>query len=206
RLLEGGGQPYVPIKTTWRLNERHYGALQGKSKAETEAQLGPIVREWRRSFSARPPPMEPNHPHWPLIADDPRYRGVDIPRCESLDDTVRRVWSYWEGEICRDLGAGKSVLVMAHANTIRSLVKVLDDVSEEKIKAVKIPTGRPFVYRLGPDFRPVGEPDANGFRGKFISDLMTAGAAVCVGDLEWRLGRCEELMRENPLVVPEDCY
>ncbi|CAM9386546.1 unnamed protein product [Ectocarpus fasciculatus] len=168
QLLDGCDQPYIPVKTSWRLNERHYGALQGRNKAVLEEDIGDIVVEWRRAYGIRPPPMTATHPHWPLITLDDRYRGVNVPESESLRDTAKRVMEYWESDIVPDVRAGKRVVVVAHANTLRSLVKRLDDIDEDAIRNVNIPTGVPFVYDFDADLRPTGEPDENGVRGRFV--------------------------------------
>ncbi|KAG5181644.1 histidine phosphatase superfamily [Tribonema minus] len=172
RMLEGAAQPWVPIKTSWMLNERHYGALQGQNKAATEQRLGPIVHEWRRGYAVAPPPMEESHPHWTLIQQDARYAGVDIPLSESLRDTAQRVLKYWRAEVVPDVLAGKKVLVVAHANTLRALVHALDGIDDEAIKGLKIPTGRPFIYKLDANLQPVGEVDRHGFRGRYVDTLM----------------------------------
>ncbi|CAN0215995.1 unnamed protein product [Ectocarpus sp. 6 AP-2014] len=168
-LLDGCDQPYIPVKTSWRLNERwHYGALQGRNKAVLEEDMGDIVIEWRRAYGIRPPPMTETHPHWPLISLDDRYRGIKVPESESLRDTAKRVMEYWESDIVPDVKAGKRVVVVAHANTLRSLVKKLDDIDEAAIRNVNIPTGVPFIYDFDTDLQPTGEPDKNGVRGRFV--------------------------------------
>ncbi|CAM9844664.1 unnamed protein product [Scytosiphon promiscuus] len=204
RLLDGSGQPYVPIKTSWRLNERHYGALQGRNKATLEEAMGEVVVEWRRAYGVRPPPMTDSHPHWPLISLDSRYRGLKIPESESLRDTANRVMEYWESDVVPDIRAGKRVLVVAHANTLRSLVKRLDDVHEDAIRNVNIPTGEPFVYDFDADLKPIGEPDQHGFRGRFVGDMMAEKDAA-VDEYKRREQACQDKWEENPEVVPEEC-
>ncbi|CAN0121507.1 unnamed protein product, partial [Hapterophycus canaliculatus] len=152
---------------------RHYGALQGRNKATLEEAMGEVVVEWRRAYGVRPPPMTDTHPHWPLISLDSRYRGLKIPESESLRDTANRVMEYWESDVVPDIRAGKRVLVVAHANTLRSLVKRLDDVHEDAIRNVNIPTGEPFVYDFDADLKPIGEPDEHGFRGRFVGGEPT---------------------------------
>ncbi|CAN0050727.1 unnamed protein product [Pylaiella littoralis] len=133
-----------------------------------EEAMGKIVVEWRRSYTAKPPAMTDTHSHWPLITLDPRYQGLEIPESESLKDTAIRALGYWESEIVPDIRAGKKVIVVAHANTLRGLVKKLDDIHEDAIRNINIPTGEPFVYEFGADLKPIGEPDEYGFRGRFV--------------------------------------
>ncbi|CAM9720721.1 unnamed protein product [Ectocarpus sp. 4 AP-2014] len=205
RLLDGCGQPYVPVKTSWRLNERHYGALQGRNKATLEEAMGEVVVEWRRAYGVRPPPMTDTHPHWPLISLDSRYQGLKVPQSESLRDTANRVMEYWESDIVPDIRAGKRVIVVAHANTLRSLVKRLDDVEEDAIRNVNIPTGEPFVYDFDADLKPIGEPDEYGFRGRFVGDLMAEKDAA-VNEYKRREEACHTKWEENPEAVPEECW
>lgn len=174
-LLEGLDQQWVPIKTSWRLNERHYGALTGINKAEAEAMLGPIVREWRKGYDVRPPKMQPSHPVWRSIMQDSRYEGINIPLTESIKDCAKRAMGYWEREIVPDIRAGKRVLIVSHANTIRSMVHSLDSMSNDALKKFSVPTGKPLVYYLDENMRPVGQADENGCRGTFIdgSDILT---------------------------------
>jgi 2,3-bisphosphoglycerate-dependent phosphoglycerate mutase len=158
---------WLTVHRSWRLNERHYGALQGLNKAETTAQFGEKqVLVWRRSY-AEPPPL--------LKADDPRYPGhdrryADVPReqlplTESLKDTVARFLPYWHERIAPEVRAGRRVVIAAHGNSLRALVKYLDGVSEEEIVGLNIPTGIPLVYELQDDLRPIrhyylGDPEA----------------------------------------------
>ncbi|CAM9219728.1 unnamed protein product [Chrysoparadoxa australica] len=201
KILEGSEQPWVPIKTHWRLNERHYGNLQGWNKEKTLQRLGDIVTAWRRSYDVRPPPMTEEHPHWPLIAHDSRYKGIEIPHGESIADTELRVKEYWDGPIASDIKAGKSVLVVAHANSLRALVHHLDKgINTENIK---LPTGRPFVYRLDENLSPVGEPDENGFTGQFVSDMV--GADEFSGNFTRLSNACAEGLEQDPTVLPEEC-
>jgi 2,3-bisphosphoglycerate-dependent phosphoglycerate mutase len=156
---------WVPVDRSWRLNERHYGALQGLSKAETAAQFGEAqVHRWRRSYRVRPPQLEPGDPRWER--DDPRYAELsdeELPRGESLADTIARVLPFWHETIAPALRAGQRVLVVAHGNSLRGLVMHLDRLREEEIAALTIPTGMPLVYRLTTDLRAIdhrylGEP------------------------------------------------
>lgn len=158
---------YLPVHNDWRLNERHYGALQGLNKAETAEKFGEAqVKLWRRSYDVQPPALEPSDPRFP--GRDPRYRGLgdaDLPRTECLKDTVARVMPYWEGVIAPAVAAGQRVLVAAHGNSLRALVKYLDDVSDEEIVGLNIPTGVPLVYELDDRIRPIrhyylGDPAA----------------------------------------------
>ncbi len=141
---------WVPVEKTWRLNERHYGALQGLNKAETARLRGEaVVHAWRRSFAARPPALERDDPRFP--GHDPRYRDVPpelLPTTESLEDTLKRVLPYWQGTIVPALQAGKRVLVVAHGNSLRALVTYLDGIPEEAVPGLHIPTGVPRVYEL----------------------------------------------------------
>ena len=151
-MLEEADLMWVPVTKSWRLNERHYGDLQGKNKAETAREYGDEqVHVWRRSFTVRPPLLDPASDANP--ADDARYRTPDIdpgelPLGESLEDTLRRVLPYWEAEIAPRLREGKNVLIAAHGNSLRALIKHLEKVSDDDISAVNIPTGQPKVYEF----------------------------------------------------------
>jgi 2,3-bisphosphoglycerate-dependent phosphoglycerate mutase len=148
---------WVPVHRSWRLNERHYGALQGLDKAETAARLGSAqVQRWRRSYRSRPPALEPGDRR--CCDGDPRYAGLrpeDVPRTESLEDTVVRVVPCWRDSISPLLAAGERVLVVAHGNSLRALVKHLEGIGDDEIAALEIPTGVPLIYRLDGDLRPV---------------------------------------------------
>ena len=155
--LEAADLLWLPVKRTWRLNERHYGALQGKDKAETLAEYGPEQFQlWRRSFDVPPPPIAVDDQYSQV--GDPRYANIDgeVPLTESLALVIDRMLPYWEGEIKPDPAAGKTVLVTAHGNSLRGLVKHLDGISDEAIAELNIPTGIPLVYKLDADFRPLG--------------------------------------------------
>ncbi|MGH8745355.1 MAG: 2,3-diphosphoglycerate-dependent phosphoglycerate mutase [Burkholderiales bacterium] len=149
---------WLPVDKSWRLNERHYGALQGLNKAETAAKFGDQqVLVWRRSYATPPPALEPNDPRSP--ARDPRYVGLaedSRPLTECLKDTVARVLPYWNSAIGPAIRAGERVLVVAHGNSLRALVKYLDRVSEPDIMGVNIPTGIPLVYELDAALQPLG--------------------------------------------------
>ena len=154
--LDEMDRTWLPVTNDWRLNERHYGALQGLDKAETLEKFGPEkFMEWRRSFDVPPPPL-PDDAEWSQFGDE-RYADVpdeDFPRTESLKLVIDRLLPYWESDITADLAAGKTVLVTAHGNSLRALVKHLDGMSEEAVVGLNIPTGIPLVYRLDEHLRP----------------------------------------------------
>jgi 2,3-bisphosphoglycerate-dependent phosphoglycerate mutase len=158
---------WIPVYRSWRLNERHYGALQGLNKAETAAAYGDEqVLVWRRSYTTPPPPLEKDDPRSP--AHDPRYAALsngEIPLTECLKDTVERFLPYWKGEIAPAIKSGKRVIIAAHGNSLRALVKHLDEISDEEIVHLNIPTGIPLVYELDDDLKPLrhyylGDPNA----------------------------------------------
>jgi 2,3-bisphosphoglycerate-dependent phosphoglycerate mutase len=148
---------WIPVYRCWRLNERHYGALQGLNKAETAAKYGEEqVHIWRRSYDIRPPALEESDERYP--GHDPRYKGLadsDVPRHECLKDTVARFLPYWHETIAPTILEGKRVLIAAHGNSLRALVKYLDHVSDEEIIDLNIPTGIPLVYELADDLTPL---------------------------------------------------
>ena len=148
---------WIPVHKSWRLNERHYGALQGLNKAETAAQHSEAqVKIWRRSYDIPPPPLTPADPRHP--SRDRRYASLspnELPLTESLKDTVARFMPYWHSAIAPDIRAGKKVLIAAHGNSLRALVKYLDSMSEEAIVEVNIPTATPLVYVLNEDLKPL---------------------------------------------------
>ncbi len=148
--LEAMGRLWLPTEKSWKLNERHYGGLTGLDKAETAAKHGDEqVKIWRRSFDIPPPLPEEGSP-WDL-AKDLRYKGIPIPQTESLKDTIARVLPYWDERIAPDLRAGKRVLIAAHGNSLRALVKHLSGISDADIASLEIPTGQPIVYELADD-------------------------------------------------------
>ncbi|SFI20628.1 MULTISPECIES: phosphoglyceromutase [Microbacterium] len=154
--LDAADRLWIPVKRSWRLNERHYGALQGKDKAQTLEEYGnEQFMLWRRSFDVPPPDLADDDQYSQV--NDPRYADIDgdVPRTESLKLVIDRLLPYWEGEIIPDLKAGKTVLVTAHGNSLRGLVKHLDGISDADIAELNIPTGIPLVYRLGEDFMPL---------------------------------------------------
>ena len=148
---------WIPVHNSWRLNERHYGALQGLNKAEMAQQFGDEqILVWRRSYDVRPPALEPQDERWP--GRDPRYRNLvagELPATECLKDTVSRFLPYWTQTIAPAIQRGERVIIAAHGNSLRALIKYLDDVSEEDIVGLNIPTGTPLVYELGTDLRPL---------------------------------------------------
>lgn len=157
---------WIPTHKTWRLNERHYGALQGMDKAETLKKYGEEqFMLWRRSYDVPPPPMTPDNPHWP--GRDPRYRDLsrtELPATECLKDTLQRFLPYWTSAIMPQLQAGKKVVIAAHGNSLRALVMHLDGLSEEEVIALNIPTGVPLVYELSDNLAPqrhfyMGDPE-----------------------------------------------
>jgi 2,3-bisphosphoglycerate-dependent phosphoglycerate mutase len=155
--LEEAGLGWLPVRRSWRLNERHYGALQGKNKAETRQEFGDEqFMTWRRSYDVPPPPLADDDPLSQVA--DPRYATLPpelIPRTECLKDVVARLLPYWYDVIVPDLAAGRTVLVAAHGNSIRALVKHLDGVGDAEIAELNIPTGIPLSYQLDDAFRPV---------------------------------------------------
>jgi 2,3-bisphosphoglycerate-dependent phosphoglycerate mutase len=166
-VLEELDLMWIPVEKSWRLNERHYGALQGLDKAETVERHGlEQVQLWRRSYDIPPPPLTPDDPHHPVR--DPRYadlRPEQIPLTESLKDTVARFLPYWHESIAPTIRAGKRVVIAAHGNSLRALVKHLDKISDQDIVELNIPTGIPLVYELKDDLTPIrhfylGDPEA----------------------------------------------
>jgi 2,3-bisphosphoglycerate-dependent phosphoglycerate mutase len=152
--LTAAGQAFVPVVKDWRLNERHYGGLTGLNKAETAQRHGEEqVKVWRRSYDVPPPPLEPGGQY--DFHKDRRYAGVDIPDTESLKTTLDRVQPYWEQEIAPHLKRGETLLIAAHGNSLRAIVKLLFQVPDDAIVGVEIPTGNPLVIELDKDLKPV---------------------------------------------------
>ena len=146
-VLEGCGRLWLPEDKDWRLNERHYGGLTGLDKAETAAKHGDDqVKVWRRSFDVPPPPLEPGSEF--DLASDPRYAGITVPATESLKDTIARVLPCWQEKLAPALRRGETVLVAAHGNSLRALVKHLSGISDAEITGLEIPTGQPIIYEL----------------------------------------------------------
>jgi 2,3-bisphosphoglycerate-dependent phosphoglycerate mutase len=148
--LEAMDRLWLPVRKHWRLNERHYGGLTGLNKQEMREKVGDEqVKVWRRSFDVAPPPLDPDSEY--AVASDRRYQGVEVPATESLKDTIARVLPYWDEAIAPALKSGERVLVVAHGNSIRALVKHLSNVGDQDIVGVEIPTGEPLVYELDGD-------------------------------------------------------
>ncbi len=151
--LEAAERLWIPVTKNWQLNERHYGGLTGLNKAETAEKHGEDqVKIWRRSFDTPPPPLEADSEF--DLASDPRYAGIDIPNTESLKLTIERVLPYWEAEILPVLASGETVIISAHGNSLRALVKHLSGISDEEITGLEIPTGQPIVYRFDANMQP----------------------------------------------------
>lgn len=155
-VLEEMDLMWIPVENSWKLNERHYGALQGLNKSETAARYGDEqVKIWRRSYETRPPLLEKADKRYP--GNDPRYAGLEekeIPLGECLADTVARVIPYWEKNITPQIKAGRNLIIVAHGNSIRAMVKYLDNISDKDILELNIPTGVPLVYELDESFKP----------------------------------------------------
>jgi len=159
-VLEILGQQDLPVEKTWRLNERHYGGLTGLNKAETAVKHGEEqVQIWRRSFDTPPPPITPENPFYSVILDDPRYKDgptkEEFPMFESLKLTIERTLPYWNDTIVPKIKEGKSILIAAHGNSLRGIVKYLDNMSDQAIMGLNLPTGIPFVYELDDDMKVV---------------------------------------------------
>jgi 2,3-bisphosphoglycerate-dependent phosphoglycerate mutase len=173
--LEELDRMWIPVHNHWRLNERHYGALQGLNKAETAEKHGmDQVKLWRRSYDIPPPALTPEDPRYP--GKDPRYAGLsksDLPLTESLKDTVARFLPYWHETIAPVVKSGKRVLIAAHGNSLRALVKYLDGVSDQDIVELNIPTGIPLVYELDADMKPI----SHAYLGD-VSAIQAAAQAV----------------------------
>ena len=175
--LDACDRHWIPVKRSWRLNERHYGALQGKDKAQTLAAYGEEQFQlWRRSFDVPPPPIDVNDEF--SQSNDPRYAelGSNVPRTECLKDVVARMLPYWEEAIVPDLKTGKKVLVTAHGNSLRALVKHLDGISDGDIAGLNIPTGIPLLYELNADLTPVKKG------GEYLDPAAAAEAITAVAN------------------------
>ncbi|GAB2780149.1 phosphoglyceromutase [Nocardioides salsibiostraticola] len=175
--LDAADRHWIPVRRSWRLNERHYGALQGKDKKQTQEEYGQEqFMLWRRSFDTPPPPLDDDSEFSQV--NDPQYAdlGDDLPRTECLKDVIVRMLPYWEGEILPDLRAGKTVLIAAHGNSLRGIVKHLDGISDEDIAGLNIPTGMPLVYELDDDFSPVTPG------GRYLDPEAAATAAAAVAN------------------------
>jgi 2,3-bisphosphoglycerate-dependent phosphoglycerate mutase len=171
-MLDEMDRMWIPVETSWRLNERHYGALQGLDKAQTVAKHGEAqVKIWRRSYDIPPPALDLSDPRHPK--NDKRYEGVDVaelPAAESLKDTLQRVLPYWHSRIAPELRAGRNVLVTAHGNSLRAMVKMLDNEPEKDIVELNIPTGVPLLYELDSKLVPTGS--------RYLGDAQAIAAAA----------------------------
>jgi 2,3-bisphosphoglycerate-dependent phosphoglycerate mutase len=172
--LDAADRHWIPVVRDWRLNERHYGALQGKNKAQIRDTYGDEqFMLWRRSYDTPPPPIEAGSEY--SQDGDPRYDGIQVPPTECLKDVVARMIPYWESTISKELVDGKTVLVAAHGNSLRALVKHLENISDDDIAGLNIPTGIPLRYELDEDLRPVGS-------GAYLDpEAAAAGAAAVAG-------------------------
>ena len=175
--LDAADRHWIPVRRSWRLNERHYGALQGKNKAEVRDEYGEEqFMLWRRSFDTPPPPLDDDS-EWSQAGQE-QYAdlGSELPRTECLKDVIGRFLPYWESDIVPDLQAGHTVLVAAHGNSLRALVKHLDQIGDDDIAGLNIPTGMPLVYELDDSMRPVTKG------GRYLDPEAAAAAAAAVAD------------------------
>jgi 2,3-bisphosphoglycerate-dependent phosphoglycerate mutase len=173
--LDEADRLWIPVKRSWRLNERHYGALQGKNKSEIRQEYGDEkFMTWRRSYATPPPEIDPNDQY--SQNNDPRYSGEPVPETEALANVVKRVTPYWESEIIPELKSGKTVMIAAHGNSLRAIVKMLDGLSEEEISQVNIPTAIPLLYELDENFKPI-KP-----RGEYLDPEAAAAGAAAVAN------------------------
>jgi 2,3-bisphosphoglycerate-dependent phosphoglycerate mutase len=173
--LDVADRHWIPVRRSWRLNERHYGALQGKNKKQTLEQYGEEqFMLWRRSFDVPPPPIDDDDEY--SQAHDVRYAdlGDELPKAECLKDVIERLLPWWNGPIADDLRTGQTVLIAAHGNSLRGIVKHLDQISDDDIAALNIPTGMPLVYELGDDLMPTGTG------GRYLDPDAAAEAAAAV--------------------------
>ena len=177
-MLDAAGLSWLPVRRSWRLNERHYGALQGKDKAQVRQQYGDEqYMRWRRSYDVPPPPIPDDDPL--SAVGDPRYAGLPpelLPRTECLRDVVHRLLPHWYDAIVPDLAEGRTVLVTAHGNSLRALVKHLDGISDEDIAGLNIPTGIPLLYELDADYKPLSRG------GRYLDPEAAAIAAQAVAN------------------------
>lgn len=176
--LDAADRHWIPVRRSWRLNERHYGALQGKDKKQTLEEYGEEqFMLWRRSFDTPPPPLDDDaefsqvgHPAYADVPD------AELPRTECLKDVIARLLPYWETEVAADLRAGRTTLVAAHGNSLRGIVKHLDDIGDDEIAGLNIPTGMPLVYELDDDLRPLEKG------GRYLDPQAAAEAAAAVAN------------------------
>ena len=180
--LDEMGRPWLPVTNDWRLNERHYGALQGLNKAETAREYGEAqVLAWRRSYDVPPPPLAPGDPRSELA--DPRYAALapgQVPLTECLKDTVERVLPLWHTTLAPAIAAGERLLISAHGNSMRALIKYLDGISDADIVGLNVPNGIPLVYELGDDLRPL--------RSYYVGDAAAAAKAAAAVAAQGRAG------------------
>jgi 2,3-bisphosphoglycerate-dependent phosphoglycerate mutase len=181
--LDACGRNWVPVRRSWRLNERHYGALQGLNKKETADQYGAdMVKVWRRSYDVPPPPLDIDDERWGY---DERYASLPrdvLPRAECLKDVLERMLPWWYDAIVPDLRTGSTVLVAAHGNSLRSLVKHLEQMSDEAVVELNLPTGEPLVYRLDDDYRPIDDLGPGGLRGRYLAPDRALAKADAVAN------------------------
>jgi 2,3-bisphosphoglycerate-dependent phosphoglycerate mutase len=177
--LDAMGRKWIPVRRHWRLNERHYGALQGKDKAQTATEFGDDqLKVWRRSFDVPPPPLPIDDPQSGI---DERYDELPrdvLPRAECLQDVIERMLPYWYDAIVPDLRAGHTVLVAAHGNSLRALVKHLDGLTNDEVLELNIPTGEPLVYDLDDDLAPLNGVGAGGVKGRYLDPERATAAAA----------------------------
>lgn len=182
--LDAMDRAWIPVRRSWRLNERHYGVLQGQDKLETAERFGvDQVKIWRRSYDVPPDPVPRDSEYHP--ANDPRYADLDpevLPASECLKDVVARMLPYWDDDIVPDLRAGRTVLVAAHGNSLRALVKHLEGIADDDIAGLDIPTGVPLVYDLDESLAPIGSADTEAgalrLRGRYLGDPAAVKAAA----------------------------
>jgi 2,3-bisphosphoglycerate-dependent phosphoglycerate mutase len=176
--LNACGRSWIPVKRSWRLNERHYGALQGKNKAETTEEFGAEqVKVWRRSYDVRPRDLDITDPNSGI---DERYADLPddlLPRAECLKDVLERMLPWWDDAIVPDLRTGATVLVAAHGNSLRGLVKHLDGLTPDQVVDLNLPTGEPLVYELDDQLRPTSERGPGGVRGRYLDPERAVAAA-----------------------------
>jgi 2,3-bisphosphoglycerate-dependent phosphoglycerate mutase len=179
--LDECARKWIPVRRSWRLNERHYGALQGKNKAETAAEHGADqVKIWRRSYDIRPPDLSIDDPNSGI---DERYADVPravLPRAECLRDVLERMLPCWEDDIVPDLRAGHTVLIAAHGNSLRALIKHLDGMTPEQVIELNLPTGEPLVYELDDSLNPVTDVGPGGVKGRYLDPERALAAADAV--------------------------
>jgi len=175
--LDAADRHWIPVRRSWRLNERHYGALQGKDKKQTLAEYGEEqFMTWRRSFDTPPPPIADDDPY--SQAGDVRYAtlGAELPKTECLKDVIKRLLPYWEESVLPDLREHNVTLIAAHGNSLRAIVKHLDDISDSDIAGLNIPTGMPLVYELDDNFKPIEKG------GRYLDPEAAAAAAAAVAN------------------------